>query len=220
MGKTKDLTINSDGTCTFKFKDDVCSVNGVFDPGANEAGLKIDGMGKASMLLSKHFFPILKDAGIPVHYLAINVSSGTMLGTHLNMLPVEFIWRDKAWGSFCKMYGIEQGFLLNGIIEATLKSDKLGDPRMNREALAATGKIMAEQYDICDKYTRQIGTVLKAELLKYNYELIDFKVEFGINPDGEVTLADEISGGIWRILENGKPVDPVECAKRICVEYY
>jgi phosphoribosylaminoimidazole-succinocarboxamide synthase len=220
MGKTKDLIMNNDGTCTFKFKDDVCSEDGVFNPGANEAGLKIDGMGKASMLLSKHFFPIIKEAGIPVHYISIDVDAGTMLGKHLDILPVEFIWRAKAWGSFCKAYKVEQGKALNGLIEATLKDDELGDPRINREAVIAIGKATAEQYDACDRYTRKIGTILNAELLKFGYELIDFKVEFGLDSNGEVILADEISGGIWRIFENGKSVDPIDCAKKICPDYY
>ena len=220
MGKTKELSINRDGTCTFTFKDDACGENGVFNPGANEIGLTIDGMGKASMLLSRHFFPILKEAGIPVHYIDIDVNAGTMLCQHLTMIPVEFIWRDKAWGSFCKTYGVTQGFALNGIIESTLKNDELGDPRINREALAALGKISGYHYDLCDIYTRRIGESLKAELLKYGYELIDFKVEYGINSDDAVVLADEISGGIWRIFENGNPVDPIDCAKIICPEYY
>ncbi|MCL2817786.1 MAG: phosphoribosylaminoimidazolesuccinocarboxamide synthase, partial [Clostridiales bacterium] len=216
MGKTKDIIKMENGTCTFKFKDDVTSENGVFNPGANTAGeLKIDGMGRASMLLSKHFFQIMKNNGIPTHDIDFDVEAGTMTAYHLKILPVEFIWRNKAWGSFCKTYGIEQGRILNGIIEATLKNDELGDPRINKEVLVVTEKITSEQYDICDRLTRQIGKILKSELLKYGYELIDFKVEFGVNSDGTVMLADEISGGIWRVLKDGKTVDPIECARLI-----
>ena len=220
MGKTKDLVVNNDGTCTFTFKDDACGEDGVFNPGANEVGLKIDGMGRASLLLTQHFFPILKAAGIPVHFISADVNKGTMIGQHLTILPVEFIWRSKAWGSFCKMYGVEQGLKLDGLVEATLKDDSLGDPRINKEACIAIGKLSEEQYDACDKYTRLIGTILYKEMEKYGYELIDFKVEFGVNSKGELLLADEMSGGIWRILENGKSVDPIATAKKICGEYY
>ena len=221
MGKTKDIVIHGDGTCTFKFKDDVTSEGGVFDPGANTAGeVQIEGMGKASMLLSQHFFPILKAAGIPTHDLSFDLEAGTMTAQHLKVMPIEFIWREKAWGSFCKAYGVEQGAPLNGLIEATLKSDALGDPRMNREALIVTGKITAEQYDLCDQLTRKIGVVLKAELAKYGFELIDFKTEFGVNAKGEVMMGDEVSGGIWRILKDGVAVEPLDCARAICPEYY
>ena len=217
MGKTKDCITNNDGTCTFTFKDDACGENGTFNPGANEVGLKIDGMGRASLLLSQHFFPLLEKAGIPTHFHSADAERGTMLCDHLNILPVEFIWRDKAWGSFCKMYGVEQGYVLNGLIEATLKDDALGDPRINREACVLLGKLTDDQYHLCDSYIRKIGGILKQELAKYGYALINFKVEFGVNSKEDVVLADEISGGIWRLLdENGKSVDPVACAKKIC----
>jgi phosphoribosylaminoimidazole-succinocarboxamide synthase len=56
---------------------------------------------------------------------------------------------------------------------------------------------------------------------KHGYELIDFKVEFGVDATGELMLADELSGGIWRLLgKDGKTVDPIACAKKICGEYY
>lgn len=217
MGKTKDITINNDGTCTFTFKDDACGENGTFDPGANQVGLKIDGMGRASLLLSQFFFPLLETEGIPTHFRSADVEKGTMTCLQLDMLPVEFIWRDKAWGSFCKMYGVEQGYVLNGLIEATLKSDALGDPRINREAVILLGKLRDSQYDQCDSYIRSVGKVFKRELAKFDYELIDFKVEFGVDAKGNVLLADEISGGIWRLLDKeGNSVDPIECAKKIC----
>ena len=225
MGKTKDFMTNSDlesqGLCAFRFKDDACGENGTFDPGANEVGLKIDGMGRASLLLSAHFFPIVAKEGIPTHFHSADVENGTMTCRKLNILPIEFIWRDKAWGSFCKMYGVEQGYPLHGLIEATLKSDPLGDPRINREACVLLGKLTDEQFEQCDQSIRRIGTILKRELAKYDYELIDFKVEFGVDTEGKILLADEISGGIWRLLDkNGKSADPVECAKKICAEHY
>lgn len=225
MGKTKDFITNSEldgkGLCAFRFKDDACGENGTFDPGANQIGLKIDGMGRASLLLSQHFFPILEQGGIPTHFRGADVANGTMTCCCLNMLPVEFIWRDKAWGSFCKIYGVEQGYVLGGLVEATLKSDPLGDPRINKEACVLLGKLSDDQYHRCDTYIRKIGEIFKRELGKYGYTLIDFKVEFGVNNEGNVLLADEISGGIWRLLDSqGKPADPIECAKKICGEFY
>ena len=220
MGKTKDVTINGDGTCTFKFKNDVTGENGVFDPGANTVGLTIDGMGKASMLLSRYFFPILRRAGVPTHDISFDIEAGTMRAYALEMLLVEFIWRAKTWGSFCKIYGVKQGLELPKIIEATLKSDALGDPRINREAAVAIGLLTVKQYAGCDKLTRLIGDVLQAEFAKFGYELIDFKVEFGVNERGEILLGDEISGGICRLLKDGKPVDPIDAARTICPKYY
>lgn len=224
MGKTKDLIttdeLTNEGNCKFLFKDDACGEDGTFDPGANQVGLKIDGMGRASLLLSAHFFPIIQREGIPTHFVSADIANGTMKCRILDMLPVEFIWRDKAWGSFCKMYGVEQGYPLYGLIEATLKSDALGDPRINQEACVRLGKLTAAQYLQCDDYTRRIGKILFRELAKYGYSLIDCKVEFGVDSNGTILLADEISGGIWRLLDkDGQPVNPLECAKMICSEH-
>ena len=217
MGKTKNVTVNNDGTCTFFFKDDACGTDGTFDPGANQVGLSIEGKGKASLLLSRYFFPILQEKGIQTHYISSDAGQGTMTCTKLDILPVEFIWREKAWGSFCKMYGIEQGFQLSGLIEATLKDDDLGDPRINREACVLLKKLTDQQYEFCDTTTRRIGNILKDELAKYGYELIDFKVEFGIDSNGTIRLADEVSGDIWRVLDkDGNSVGPIDCAKKIC----
>ena len=221
MGKTKDIQINGDGTCTFTFKDDACGEDGVFDPGANQVGLRIDGKGRASLVLSRHFFPILEKEGIRTHCISTDVERGTMTCQYLTILPIEFIWRDKAWGSFCKMYGVEQGFPLGGLVEATLKDDALGDPRINKEACVLLGKMTIDQYEFCESVIRRIGLILTRELEEHGYELIDFKVEFGVNQKGNILLGDEISGDIWRVLDKGgKSVDPITCAKKICPEYY
>ncbi len=220
MGKTKDVILNNDGTCTLKFKDDATGKNGVFDPGENQVGLTIDGMGRASLILSQHFFKILSEHNIPTHFIDCDVEEGTMTVRSLNIIPVEFIWRDVAWGSFCRAYGVEQGFMLNGLIEATLKSDELGDPRITKETLIAIGKLSANDYDTCVDFMGKIGNILKAELAKDGLELYDFKLEFGHDSDGNLILGDEISGGIWRVFKDGKSVLPIDCAKIICPEYY
>ena len=44
-------------------------------------------------------------------------------------------------------------------------------------------------------------------------ELCDIKFEFGKDENGEILLADEISGGTMRVFSNGKSVSPLELAK-------
>lgn len=220
MGKTKDVILNNDGTCTLKFKDDATGRDGVFDPGENQVALKIDGLGKASMVLSQHFFKILNENKIPTHFIDWDLNAGTMLVKVLKIFPVEFIWRDVAWGSFCRAYGVRPGFKLGGLVEATYKSDELGDPRISKETLVALGIITAEQFDKCVEYVKKVGEILKQELSKYDFELYDFKLEFGLDEDNNIILGDEISGGIWRVFKDGEPVHPIDCAKIICPEYY
>jgi len=222
MGKTKDVIVNNDNTVTLIFKDDATGEDGVFNPGANQVALKINGMGRAGLILSQHFFRLAQKAEIRCHFIDWNLNEGYMLAEKLSMLPIEFVWRSKTWGSFCKTYGVDKGIpLANGIIDPTLKNDDLGDPRIQKEAVIALGWMTEEQFEACDRYVRCLAhKVLVPELTKNGYELIDFKVEFGLDDQGKVVLADEISGGIWRVFKDGETADPIECAKMICPEYH
>ena len=55
-GKTKDVYALENGNCLLKFKDDCTGKDGVFDPGENSVGLKIDGIGKANLETSVYYF--------------------------------------------------------------------------------------------------------------------------------------------------------------------
>ncbi len=64
QGKTKDVYKLENGNFLLEFKDDCTGKDGVFDPGENSVGLKIEGIGKANLKMSIHFFEILNKAGI------------------------------------------------------------------------------------------------------------------------------------------------------------
>ena len=63
-GKTKDVYKLDNGNVMLKFKDDCTGKDGVFDPGENSVGLTIEGIGKANLETSIHYFELLKEAGI------------------------------------------------------------------------------------------------------------------------------------------------------------
>ena len=63
-GKTKDVYKLENGNVLLKFKDDCTGKDGVFDPGENTVGLTIEGIGKANLETSIHYFELLKKAGI------------------------------------------------------------------------------------------------------------------------------------------------------------
>ena len=63
-GKTKDVYKLDNGNVMLKFKDDCTGKDGVFDPGENSVGLTIEGIGKANLETSIHYFELLKKAGI------------------------------------------------------------------------------------------------------------------------------------------------------------
>jgi len=225
IGKTKGGVIYEDApdVVEFIFTDKVCTdENGNFDPGANQAnGLEMAGQAKACLATCQYFFPKMELSGIPTHFIESDINKGTMKCKAVTVIPVEFIWRAKAWGSFCKRYGVEQGLPLHGLIEGTLKDDALGDPLIYPAAACAIGKITSEQWDQCIKYTRGIFDILQREIAKTGYELIDGKVEFGLTKDGQLVLVDELSANIWRVVDDqGRSVEAHKIAKYCAPEHY
>ena len=77
-GKTKNVFQLENGNVLLQFKDDCTGKDGVFDPGENSVGLTIEGIGRANLETSIHFFEILQKAGIKTHYVSANPEEATM----------------------------------------------------------------------------------------------------------------------------------------------
>jgi phosphoribosylaminoimidazole-succinocarboxamide synthase len=213
-GKTKDVYKLEDGNYLLKFKDDVTGTDGVFDPGANTVGLTIEGAGKAGLKLTKFFFEKINEQSIPTHYISSDIENQTMTVKPAKVFGkgVEVILRYRAVGSFFRRYGMycEEGQVLDGYVEVTLKDDDRNDPLITDEALEMLGIMTKSEYKVLVEMTRKIGKIIKEEMLKKNLELYDIKFEFGrVGEDNHVALIDEISGGNMRAYSNGIYVEPL-----------
>ena len=218
-GKTKNVYGLENGNVLLKFKDDCTGKDGVFDPGENTVGLTIEGIGKANLITSIHYFELLKKAGIKTHYISANIDDATM-----EVLPatvfghgLEVICRLVATGSFIRRYGeyIEDGTPLEGgYVECTFKNDAKGDPLVTSEGLAALGVMSTEMFNSMKEQTLKITKIVADDLKTLGLDLWDIKFEFGYN-NGEVILIDEIASGNMRVYKDGKIVDPVELTKLI-----
>ena len=218
-GKTKNVYGLDNGNVLLKFKDDCTGKDGVFDPGENTVGLTIEGIGKANLITSIHYFELLKKAGIKTHYVSANIDDATM-----EVLPatvfghgLEVICRLVATGSFIRRYGeyIKDGTPLEGgYVECTFKNDEKGDPLVTSEGLAALGVMSTEMFNSMKEQTLKITKIVADDLKSIGLDLWDIKFEFGYN-NGEVILNDEIASGNMRVYKDGKIVDPVELTKLI-----
>jgi phosphoribosylaminoimidazole-succinocarboxamide synthase len=213
-GKTKDVYCQEDGNYLLKFKDDVTGADGVFDPGANTVGLSIEGFGKAGLRLTKYFFELINEAGIPTHFIAADIEKATMTVKPAKMFGkgVEVILRYRAVGSFYRRYGMycQEGDPLDGYVEVTLKDDERNDPLITVDALEMLGIMTKEEYEVLVGLTGKIGEIVKSELAKKQLELYDIKFEFGkVGEDDHVALIDEISGGNMRAYRDGKYIEPL-----------
>jgi len=218
QGKTKDVYQLEDGNYLLSFKDDVTGVDGVFDPGANSVGLTIEGAGRAGLRLTKYFFEILKEKGIPTHYIDANIEEATMTVKPAEVFGqgLEVICRYRAVGSFLRRYGLyaKEGQPLDAFVEVTIKDDDRQDPPISEDALDMLGILNKDEYKVLKALTQQIGQVIKDELAKKDIELYDIKFEFGrVGKDKQIVLIDEISGGNMRAYKNGQYIEPLELEK-------
>ena len=215
-GKTKDVYKLTEERYQLKFKDTVTGTDGVFDPGSNQVGMTMDGVGLRNLAMSVYYFEKLKQAGVPSHFLGADLSQGTM--DVLPMKPfgkgLEVICRMKAVGSFYRRYQdyIEEGADLDQYIEFTLKNDSLGDPLITEDGLIQLGIMTQEQIETVKSLTRMISQTIADDLMSKGYELYDIKFEYG-RIDDQVYLMDELSSGNMRVYRDQVVIDPIELTK-------
>lgn len=216
-GKTKNVYELENGNCLLLFKDDCTGKDGVFDPGENQVGITIDGVGDVNLRMSIYFFEKINAAGIKTHYVDADLENTTMevLPAKVFGKGLEVICRYKAVGSFIRRYGdyIEEGADLPAYVEMTFKNDEKGDPLVTKDALVALGVMTEKQYDDMKKMTQDITKIVADDLKAKGLDLYDIKFEFGYNPDGDVMLIDEIASGNMRVYKDGEYIDPMTLSK-------
>lgn len=218
-GKTKDVFELENGNILLKFKDDVTGKDGVFDPGANEIGLSIEGIGNTNLKVTDFFFSKLRKAGIETHHVSSDLVQGQM--EVLKCKPfgkgIEVIFRNFAVGSFIRRYGLyaENMMPLNDYVEITLKDDIRQDPLITEDALIQLNILSKEEYDSLVSQTKKISNLITNILKDKGLKLIDIKLEYGKTTEGKVVLIDEISSGNMRVYKNGESLEPQEISRII-----
>ena len=212
-GKTKNVYELENGNCLLLFKDDCTGKDGVFDPGENQVGITIDGVGDVNLRMSIYFFEKINSAGIKTHYVSADLGTTTMevLPAKVFGKGLEVICRYKAVGSFFRRYGdyIEEGADLPAYVEMTFKNDEKGDPLVTKDALVALGVMTEKQYDDMKKMTQDITKIVADDLKEKGLDLYDIKFEFGYDRDGNVMLIDEIASGNMRVYKDREYIDPM-----------
>lgn len=176
------------------YKDDATAFNG------KKKG-QIEGKGVVNNRMSNFMMQIMEKHGIPTHFVK-ELSDRETLVKKVTIVPLEVIIRNIAAGSFSKRFGVEEGkALLNPTLEYCLKDDALDDPMINDYQITAIGAATKEDLDTISDLTFKVNDVLKSYFAGINIELVDFKIEFGKTPDGQIILADEISPDTCRLWD-------------------
>ena len=162
----------------------------------------ISGKGEANNLISKAIFTKLEEKGIPTHYVGPGSNPQSKIVLKTTPILLEVIGRFKATGSFIKRYDVPNMMDFDGVyIEYTYKSDSSGDPPISEDAIIAKKMLTKRELGYIEYITEQVAFVIKDFFAECNGELIDFKIEFGRLPNGQIILIDEISPDTCRIID-------------------
>jgi phosphoribosylaminoimidazole-succinocarboxamide synthase len=182
------------------YKDDATAFNGL------KKGT-IVGKGVINNKMSNMMMQLLEKHGVKTHYVK-ELSDRDTLVKKVSIVPLEVIIRNVSAGSFSKHYGVEEGIVFDEpTIEFSYKNDELGDPLLNAYHALALKLATKEEIETIKTMAFKVNEVLTEYFKGLNIRLVDFKLEFGRLPSGEIVLADEISPDtcrLWDLTTNEK----------------
>ena len=194
-GKAKKLFTTEDpGLLRVEYKDDATAFNGKkFD--------RMEGKGQLNNAITIFFFEYLGKNQIPSHFVR-RISETEQLVRSVQIVPLEVVVRNVAAGSLSKRIGWDEGRELPyPIVEFYYKDDDLGDPLLAEEHIRLLELATEEEMQELKKKGLAVNKVLRPLLEQKNIRLIDFKLEFGLDQNGGLLLADEISPDTCRFWD-------------------
>ena len=194
-GKAKRLYATEDSNILFvEYKDSATAFNG-------EKKEEIAGKGVLNNRITTLIFEKLKSDGIASHFVK-RISDHEQLVRKVEIIPIELVVRNIAAGSLAKRLGLEEGTpLKRPIVEYYYKNDDLGDPHISTEHIDVLGIATPEEVQALYDGGLRVNEVLRPMFAEIGVELIDFKLEFGRDAEGNVLLADEISPDTCRLWD-------------------
>lgn len=149
--------------------------------------------GRLNAAISAMIFGILEHRGLRTHFIR-QISDTELLCRRLDVIPVEVIVRNVIAGSMASRLGLEEGLVPETpVIDLCYKNDDLCDPLINDYHAVALGLLTKEELGAVYDLSTRINDILKPLFSKAGIVLVDFKIEFGRLPSGEIVLADEIT---------------------------
>lgn len=194
-GKAKKVFATDDPALVIvSYKDDATALDGL------KKGT-ISGKGVVNNRMSDYLFGMLESNGVPTHFVR-ELNDREALVKKVSIVPLEVIIRNISAGSFAKRYGVEEGIVFaEPTIEFSYKNDSLHDPLINEYHALALRLATKEEIATIKALAFRVNDLLKTYFLKLNVRLVDFKLEFGRLPDGQIVLADEISPDTCRFWD-------------------
>jgi len=203
-GKAKKIWHTEDNTLLIsEFKDDLTAFNG-------EKKSSEEGKGALNNKISTELFKVLNNKGVPTHFVEM-LDDNNMLHKKCDVILIEVIVRNIATGSLSRNLGIEDGKVLPfTLVEFDYKDDELGDPKLNDQHCLLLELVNStDELDYIRFMARRVNTIMKDFFADKGLNVVDFKLEFGRDVDGNIILIDELSPDNFRFwdIETGESMD-------------
>ena len=194
-GKAKRVySTDEDHVFRIEYKDEVTAGNGAKKD-------SMAGKGRLHNFITSYFFERLAQEGLESHFIK-RLSDTEQLVKAVTIIPLEVVVRNYAAGSIVKRLGFNKGVQFKSpLVEFYYKEDALNDPIITDDHVKLLG--IADDQDIAElkRQALIINDMLVKMMDEMNLQLIDFKIEFGKDQDGNILLADEISPDTCRIWD-------------------
>ena len=202
-GKAKKVFSHNDtDKVIIEFKDDATAFNAL-------KKAKFDGKGKLNCQISARIFEFLLKNNIPTHFIELK-NENTMIAQKIEVIPLEIVLRNIAYGSLCKQTTIKSGTILSKpLIDIYLKDDVLNDPLITKDRIELMNLLNPKDLDLIIDLTLKINKILKDFFKNIQLQLVDFKLEFGYNSENKIVLGDEISPDNCRLWDLNQKNDTI-----------
>jgi phosphoribosylaminoimidazole-succinocarboxamide synthase len=195
-GKVKSVfTTDNPDEVIIEFRDDMTAGDG-------ERKEVMNNKGAYNAVISAKIFRVLEENGIETQFVDLP-EPNVMVAKKLEMIPIEVIIRNIATGSLVRNYPIEDGVKLDPpLVQMDYKDDEYHDPMLNRSLIRVLDIATDDEVDVLIEKALKINEVLCEFFADAGIILVDFKIEFGKDSEGNIILGDEISPDGCRLWDS------------------
>lgn len=196
-GKVKDIYELDESRLLFKFSDRVSAFDIILPT-------KIPRKGEVLCKFAKFWFERL---GVPHHMIGVS-GRDSMIVKRLRMIPVEFVVRGYLYGSLyervmrgeVKIEGepILAARLPRPILDPTTKSDVKDVPITSDEVLR-NGILSQDEWGYLESTSLRVYEKMSRLADRAGFIMADVKLEYGVDEEGRILLADSIGPDEFRI---------------------
>jgi len=165
---------------------------------------ELTGKSRWSTITTANVFRLLNEEQIATHFVE-QINDVTLLVRRCTMLSIEQVMRRIATGSYLKRHPeVSEGTRFEPVlVETFLKDDARHDPQIWEEDILKMGLATRNEVEWMAALGRRVFEALERAWASINVTLVDLKIEFGRDTQGNLLVADVIDNDSWRLWPGG-----------------